>query len=274
MTRRRTAHNTSSSTFAIVAAGKGGVGKTTIATLIADQAALAEHPLAPFQVDDQRRLAAMLGARVHTILPDYELAMRSPRALTSPFAPLYNACAAASQGGPSPLLDVGPNYVELCTMWMRKAELGEDLATWGVKPVVFVPALAETESLRQAIETIRLFDLALPGATLAFVENQRDGRFADLRPRAETALLIKDELLPLIGERPYLTMPLIEGEAWTAYESHNLRFIKAMAMAPAEAAELLGEEIADVKIMRSAITAFVRTMRAELSRVLPFGERA
>lgn len=57
----------------------------------------------------------------------------SPRALTSPFSPIYNACAAAGQGGPSPLIDVGPNYVELSTMWMRKAELGEDLAVWGVK---------------------------------------------------------------------------------------------------------------------------------------------
>ena len=131
MARRRNQLNTGTSFLAIVAAGKGGVGKTTLATLIADQAALAEHPIAPFQVDDQRRLGEMLGERVHTIVPDYEAAMRSPRALTSPFAPLYNACAAAGQGGPSPMVDIGPNHVELSTMWMRKSELGEDLDAWG-----------------------------------------------------------------------------------------------------------------------------------------------
>ncbi len=69
-------------------------------------------------------------------------------------------------------------------------------------------------------------------------------------------------------------MPLIEAEAWAAYEAHNLRFIKAMAMTPADAAALLDEEIAEVKVMRSAVTQFVRTMRGELARVLPFGEPA
>lgn len=260
--------------LAIVAAGKGGVGKTTLATLIADQAVLAEQPLAAFQVDDQRRLGAMLGARVQTIVPDYEAALRSARALTSPFAPLYNACSAAGQGGPSVLLDAGANRVELTSMWMRKAELAEDLTAWGVRPVVLVPALAETESLRQAAETIRRFDEALPGATLALVENQRDGALSDLRPRSDAAQVARDELLPVLGGRPHLVMPLIEADAWQSYESHNLRFIKAMAMSPVEAAALLGEEIADVKIMRSAVTAFVRHMRAELSRVLPLGGTA
>ncbi len=138
MANRRSVLKSRTSLLAIVAAGKGGVGKTTLATLIADEAALADHPLSAFQVDDQRRLEAMLGARVHTIAPDYEAALRSPRALTSPFAPFYNACAEAGRGGPSGLLDVGANRVELVTLWMRRAEIGEDLAAWGIKPVVFV----------------------------------------------------------------------------------------------------------------------------------------
>lgn len=274
MATRRTLLKSRTSTLAIVAAGKGGVGKTLLSVAIADQATLAGIPLTAFQVDDQRRLEAMLGARVHTIAPDYEAALRSPRALTAPFAPLYNACAQAGPAGHLGLLDVGADRVGLVTLWMRRTEFHEDLAAWGMKPVVFVPALAETDALRQAVDTIRLFEATLPGATIAFVENQRDGRFCDLKPRSEPAILIRNELRPLLGERPWLTMPLIEAEAWAAYEAHNLRFIKAMAMAPADAAALLGEEISEVKIMRSAVTQFVRVMRAELARVQPFGEVA
>ncbi len=54
----------------VVASGKGGVGKSTLATLVADLWTLAGQPFQPFRVDDQRRLGAMLGARVGTIVPD------------------------------------------------------------------------------------------------------------------------------------------------------------------------------------------------------------
>ncbi|WP_146056511.1 hypothetical protein [Methylobacterium sp. V23] len=256
--------------FVTVASGKGGVGKSTLATLIADLWTLAGLSYCPFQVDDQRRLEAMLGARVATIVPDYEAAMRAPRALTGPFAPLYDACAAAPRTGASVLLDVGANRVELAALWARKAELQEDLSAWSMPALVLVPALVESESLRQAAGTIRAFAGALPEATIAFVENQRDGRLSDLKPRSGAVTVWRSELAPLLDGpgRHHLTMPLIEADAWSAYENHALRFIKAMSLAPVEAAALLGEEISEAKIMRSAVTAFVRTMRAELAPLL------
>lgn len=257
--------------LAIMASGKGGVGKSTLATLVADLWTLAGHACRPFQVDDQRRLGTMLGARVATIVPDFEAAMREPRALTSPFAPLYNACAAAAAARSSVLLDVGANRVELTALWARRAELQEDLTSWGLPAVVVVPAVVEGEALRQAAGTMRAFAEALPEATIVFVENQRDGRLVDLKPRSEAAAIWRGEIEPLL-ERPSrhrLTMPLIEADAWGAYENHGLRFTKAMSMPPAEAAALLGEEVSEAKIMRSAVVAFVRAMRAELATVLP-----
>ncbi|PJI54239.1 hypothetical protein CTI14_17850 [Methylobacterium radiotolerans] len=257
--------------FVTVASGKGGVGKSTLATLIADLWTLAGRPYRPFQVDDQRRLGAMLGARVATIVPDYEAAMRAPRALTGPFAPLYDACAEAPRTEACVLLDVGANRVELTALWARKAELQEDLAAWGMSAVVLVPAPIESEALRQAAATIRAFAQALPQASIVFVENQRDGRLSELKPRSDAALVWRSELAPLLDGpgRHHRVMPLIEADAWSAYENHALRFIKAMSLAPIEAAALLGEEVSEAKIMRSAVTAFVRTMRAELAPLLP-----
>jgi hypothetical protein len=140
-----------------------------------------------------------------------------------------------------------------------------------VRPLVMAPATVEAEALRQAAEALRVFAQALPEAALVFVENQRDGRLADLKPRSEAALVWREELAPLLAGPGchHLVMPLIEADAWGAYEDHGLRFIKAMSMAPSEAAQILGEEVSDAKIMRSAVTAFVRAMRAELGRVLP-----
>lgn len=255
----------------IVASGKGGVGKSTLATLVADLWTLAGQPFQPFQVDDQRRLGAMLGARVGTIVPDFEAAMRAPRALTGPFAPLYNACAECARSGAGVLLDVGANRVELTALWARKAELQEDLEAWGMGALVLVPAPVESEALRQAGRTMLAFADALPKATIAFVENRRDGSLAEQRPRSEAAQVWREEVAPLLAgpRRHRLVMPLIEADAWGAYENHALRFIKAMSLAPAEAAALLGEEISEAKIMRSAVTAFVRAMRAELACVIP-----
>lgn len=255
----------------VVASGKGGVGKSTLATLVADLWTLEGHRFQPFQVDDQRRLGAMLGARVGTIVPDFEAAMLGPRALTGPFAPLYNACAECARTGASVLLDVGANRVELTALWARKAELQEDLESWGMGTLVLVPAPVESEALRQAGRTMQAFAEALPQATIAFVENRRDGSLAEQRPRSEAVQLWRDEVAPLLAEprRHHLVMPLIEADAWSAYENHALRFIKAMSLPPAEAAILLGEEVSEAKIMRSAVTAFVRAMRAELASVIP-----
>lgn len=258
----------------VVASIKGGVGKTLLASVVADCATLAGQTLTVFQVDDQRRLEALLGARVQTIAPDLDAVMRSPKALTAPFAPLYTACLAAAAGGPAILLDVGANRVENTTLWMQKVELAEDLREWELPVLILVPALVEAEALRQAAATIQAFEIALPAATIAFVENQRDGSVADLKPRSEAAQVLRNELMPLLGARHHLVMPCIEADAWAPFEAHNLRLIKAMTMAPAVAAELLGEEVADAKIMRSAITAFLQHMRAELSQVLAFSTEA
>lgn len=263
--------STPTSDFLTLGNAKGGVGKTTLATLIADLWTMTGRPYRAFQVDDQRRLEAMLGAQVGTIVPDFEAAMRQPRALTGPFAPVYTALGEAARTSGHVLLEAGANRVELTALWMRKTELQEDLTAWGVRPVVMVPSTVEAEALRQAAIALRTFSEALPGASLVFVENQRDGRLADLKPRSEAALVWREGLAPFLAEpgRHHLVMPLIEADAWAAYEDHGLRFIKAMSMAPSEAAQLLGEEISEAKIMRSAVTAFVRAMRVELARVLP-----
>ena len=65
---------------------------------------------------------------------------------------------------------------------------------------------------------MRAFAEALPEATIVFVENQRDGRLADLKPRSEAAAIWRGEIEPLLEPpgRHRLTMPLIEADAWSA----------------------------------------------------------
>lgn len=77
--------------------------------LIADLWTMTGRPYRAFQVDDQRRLGAMLGAQVGTIVSDFE----------------------AARTGGQVLLEAGANRVELTALWMRKTELQEDLTVWG-----------------------------------------------------------------------------------------------------------------------------------------------
>ena len=69
-----------------------------------------------------------------------------------------------------------------------------------MQPVIVVPALVEAEALRPAAATIRLFDAALPDATGAFVENQRDGRRDDLKASSEAASVLRDDLIRQVTE--------------------------------------------------------------------------
>lgn len=255
----------------IVASGKGGAGKTTTATVTADLWSLADRPYLPFQVDDQRRLAALLGARVTTVLPDFERVMREPRALTSPFAPLYTACKEAATKGTNILLDVGANRVELTTGWMRRVELAEDLTVWGVPSTLLVPAVVESEALRQAAATLVAFAAALPDATIAFIENQRDGGLDGLGSRSEARAVWRGELAPLLAapRRHHLVMPAIGADAWAPFEDRHMRFVKVIGLSPEAAAELLGEDESEAKIMRGEVTRWVACMRTELGRVVP-----
>ena len=260
------------SPYLIVTANRrGGCGKTTTTISVVDLLALNGIEAVVFQVDDQPQLAKLLGRRVISLMPrlcDASLA----RALSSPFSPLYAACQAAAASGGVVVVDVGANMVELFVRWLRDVALQEDLDAWKMASVVMVPAVREIAAVEGAIETLTDLRKVLPGAVPVFVENQRDEPFATVKSASDLGTLLRERLQPALDGCVRLTMPVIEGEAWQVFEAAGLRFLKVLALSPAEVAARIEEDVADAKIMRSYVVRYLRAMHAEFAKVLHLPE--
>jgi hypothetical protein len=245
---------------------RGGSGKTTSALTIADVFAMGAIEVVPFQVDEQPQLANLLGRRVTSLMPQLGSVDHSPsamRVLSTPFAPFYSACREAAATNSVVLCDLGANMVDLFARWLHDVELQEDLDTWGMRAVIVVPAVREAAAVSGGIAALAALRRALPQALSVCVENQRDGAYATVLPSTELGRLLRDELPPTLEGCLRLTMPAIEGDAWSTFEAAGLRFLKVLALSPEEIAALTHESVADAKIMRSFVARYLRAMDIE-----------
>ena len=253
----------------VTAAKKGGVGKTHLMATIADLLALNGYPFTAFQADDKRRLSTLIGAKVVDLRPNPDLVMHDPALVRRSFTPLYTAASKAVSTGQSVLFDIGADEVENAANFLKEVDLDEDLATWKLPALVFVLVQAETDAIASAAETIRRFREALPSARIVLVENLLDrGSLEGLRNSGPARQQLEKDLKPLLAGIERIAMPAILADFWEPYENAGLRFLKALAMDPQEAAKRLGMEVGDVKIARRAIAVFFREMHRGLSKLI------
>ncbi|MDB5616725.1 hypothetical protein [Tardiphaga sp.] len=253
----------------ITASKKGGTGKTHLMTTIADLLTLNGYPYSVFQADDKKRLSKMLGARVVDLRPNPDLIMNDPALVRTAFTPFYTACQAAVPAGNSVLFDIGADEVENTANYLTDVEIDEDLGTWKLPMLVFVLVQAEPDAIGSAAETIRRFRKAVPSAHLVLVENLLERKPLDQLSAASIAgQQYAKELKPLLDHVTRMVMPGIISEFWEPYENAGLRFLKALAMDPAEGSKLLKKPVGDVKLARRAVTIFFRSMHGALSQLI------
>jgi hypothetical protein len=255
--------------IAITAAKKGGVGKTHLMATVADLMALNGYPFTAFQADDKRRLATLIGTKVIDLRPNPDLVMHDPALVRRSFTPFYTAASKAVSSGQSVLFDIGADEVENACNFLKEVDIDEDLLTWKLPALVFVLVQAETDAIASAVETIRRFREAMPSARIVLVENLLDrGPLEGLRASGPARHQYERELKPLLVGVERMVMPAILADFWEPYENAGLRFLKALAMDPQEAAKLLRMEVGDVKIARRAIAVYFRDMHDNLSRLI------
>ncbi|MGY3355091.1 hypothetical protein ACVWZK_001754 [Bradyrhizobium sp. GM0.4] len=255
--------------LAVTAAKKGGVGKTHLMATIADLLALNGYPFTAFQADDKKRLATLIGAKVVDLRPNPDLVMNHPALVRRSFTPFYTAASKAMSTGHSVLFDIGADEVENAANFLKEVDIDEDLVSWKLPAFVFVLVQAETDAIASAAETIRRLREAMPSARIVLVENLMDrGSLESLRNSGPARQQFERELKPLLTGVERIAMPAILADFWEPYENAGLRFLKALAMEPQEAARRLGMEVGDVKIARRAVAVFFREMHQNLSRLL------
>ncbi len=257
----------------ITASGKGGIGKTVLAQTIAELLELNGLPLSIFQLDDQQRLEKSLGQDVVTLdIQTLKRSRRDPSVITKVFDPLYAGIEALPHSQQSLLLDVGATQIGNLIDYAGLIDLEEDLQLFGITGFVFIPAVAEPESLSQAKRALELFQETLPSLTPVFVENTRDGKLDNLSSASQAGQIYAEELCPALRNVTSITMPLIEGGSWRPFEQNHCRIMSAGMMDIPEIMQLTGLTRPEAKLARGDVLAFFAEMEDELSKILPFGE--
>ena len=257
----------------IVASGKGGIGKSLLSLAITDLFALNEQPIDLYQLDDQERLAKAVGQHVVTLdINTLKLARRDPTAITKVFDPLYQGIEKLKETGGTLLLDVGATQLGNLIDYAGLIDLEEDLQLLGLTGLVFVPTVAEPESLRQSVKAIQQFRDVLPSITPIFVENLRDGQLNDLSSVSEAGRIYGNDLHPLIQDLASVTMPLIEAGSWRMFEQNHCRLIDVGLMEIDTIREITGLSRPEAKLARGDVLAFFAEMEEQLMGFFPFGE--
>lgn len=259
--------------FFIVASGKGGIGKSLLALAIADLFELNNRLLRLFQLDDQQRLEKAVGTSVTSLdINTLKRARRDPTVITKVFDPLYAGIESLRTSDDTILLDVGATQVGNLIDYAGLIDLEEDLLLFGLQGLVFIPAVAEPESIRQAARAIRQFQETLPSLTPVFVENLRDGHLDELSTASQAGQIFASDLEPLLHGIHRITMPLIEAGSWRAFEQNHCRLIDVGTMSIKEIMAMTGLTRPEAKLARGDVLAFFATMEEELEQVLPLGE--
>jgi len=251
----------------------GGVGKSTLATLIAMSCSLVDVELDVFELDEQGKLARFLGndnvVSLHGAILNADA--DGERDLVPVFAPLHRALIAMPATNRSALLEVGGALTGVWNGFIREADLEEDLVAVAIPLVVFLVLIASEESARQVLGQIKELRRTLPSAKLVIVRNERDGCPAteakelpvDLRKALEQALklypTIRVPRLRLKSRRIYekLGLPPSTIIAW-----HREHYREAIART--------GRPLLEAKRLVKDIAAWSESVRAELVGLLPF----
>lgn len=239
----------------VVANGKGGVGKTTTALLLADLLDMAEADVILMEIDTRKRLSGYLGEAVNSLeIPSHRDIRGNRDALIQTYDPVLDALEESD----TVLLDIGANEDQLFFEWARLGYLADQLAELGATAEFVVVTVDEPLSIEGAEYVLREAGESVPGCGRTLVLNERDGaRFRAL----DTAVLQKQ------GVR-VVRMPAGPSEIWEDLQTAKLRFAPVLAMEPRELREKFGHSRARATRARGELAVWFGAMREALDPIV------
>lgn len=250
----------------------GGVGKSTLATVIAMGFQLIDAPMAVFELDEQKKLARFLGDDV-VCLHGAKLDADSDgdRDLVPVFAPLHQSLIAMRGNGKSVLLEVGGALTAVWNAFIRETDLEEDLVELKLTMLVFLVLIASEESTRQVLAQIKELGQILPSARIVIVRNERDG--CPVSEARELPLDLRKALDQALKTYPSIRMPRLRLKSRRQYEKLGLPPTDIIVWHRnhyAEAVARTGKSLLEAKRFVKDVAAWAETIRSELVKVMPF----
>lgn len=255
----------------LVASEKGGVGKSLLSLAVCDWLSLSGHQPSVIQIDRQRRLADALGGDVLTIASDPAAARVNPEIEVQRFSPLLERIEQAHSISPV-LIDIGAGECDRFATWASLVDIAEELLDWDIQCHIFLPFLAEAESIRQAAWTAERLYKTLPGASFCLVENRRDGMLSQKHSQSSAAEAAKNFLDPWLKKSSKLILPPIPAGSWRFFESANCRFIDVVDMTTDQTMALTGLPRAESKIARGDVSQWLVSVFDQLDKTFTIKE--
>ena len=250
--------------FIIVLTPKGGVGKSLLAALLA-RYLLGEgrmpHVVSVDSRHPTRRFLKRVGVPVTIAdLPDGDELAADPHAVMRAFAPVQSALNDAA-GTADIMLDLGSPGSRPFMEYAIRSELAERLQAAGYRPVVIVPATAQSEAIALAGDTLSLArDVFGELAHMVLVENRRDGSLPnDGNASMKRLLGSADARLVMEALPPH----------WTSLDAVSILPGELLSMPPAEIGALLGESEDMVRVIRGGMRTWSARLERAFAKAIP-----
>lgn len=260
------------SRLTIIASQKGGIGKTMTAAAALTCGLLRQLDVHVLELDQQAGLHRRYPDRVEVIqLATAEALREDDVADVRALSPAYERIVSGLGGAPRPLIvDIGANLEERTASVLARLELDDDLVEARAAATVLVPVTVDEQAIELAGRTARIFEKVLPSARIILVLNNGFGRFEDLPPQGEVALLALRELGPFAKRFGVVRLPALGRTSARLVTNGDLNLLEIAVASVAELVSAWGEPAALAKSARVDICVWVERAGAALAPALGF----
>lgn len=246
----------------IIVGGKGGIGKSLLATLLATIFGTFGNPPLLVQADMQKRLEELFPETITIDINALENIDDDQLALVRAFSPIPASMRICAANRRDQIVDVAATWHKPIIRYCAEIDLARQVAELGGKLVILCPTTADSDSLALTIETVQMVERLVSAAEIVFVRNNYPARVAFNVPEL-VKLFGKSELKRILEAHHHMTIPAINPSIWGKFERAGLNPAEVI---DAEAASLMSIADADVDtvhVMQGRVERWLNEFQAQ-----------
>lgn len=251
----------------IIVGGKGGIGKTLLATLLTTTFIASGRPPLLVQADLQRRLDAHFPELTATIdINALENIDEDPLALVRAFALIPKTMRVCAEGNRDQVVDVAATWHKPIIRYAAEIGLAEKVAALGGKLVFLCPTTADSDSLALSVETAQMIEALVPVAQIVFVRNDYPAPVTFDAPDL-IRRFGKTDLRRILGDHHHMALPAISPSIWGKFERAALSPVDVVNADPGDLISIAGADVDTVELMQHRVEKWLNEFIAQAETI-------
>lgn len=254
----------------VILSGRGGVGKTLIASLLTAALLLRDRAPAIIEADMQRRLELLFPKFVQLIdIDQLDALAEDPMALARAFAAIPQAARDAADKRRDVVIDSAATWHLPLIKYVAEIKLGAKIRALNGELIFLIPVTADADAIILGLETAEKIEQLVPDAEVVFVLNQHPHAVRFDIPAVST-VYGAEKAKRLLGSHRQVRLQSVPDKIWGNFERSNM---SVLDVATADASDLIGVAEADVdtvEIMQGRIQSWLNSFLDEMQPLLQF----